>query len=95
LARKTTPFELVRPGILIAYRIAETNMMLALRMWGMAAAWKMAATRDQRADDTKAEAPQPPARPMARPDAPGDSGVRRPRTPAPARRSRRAAGGQA
>jgi hypothetical protein len=94
LARKPTPFELVRPGMLMAQKVAEANMMLVLRMWGFAAAWKMAADGERRAGAARAEAPQAPARPQARPDAPGDAPPNRPRTPGRAARSRRAAGAQ-
>jgi hypothetical protein len=93
LARKTTPFELIRPGILMAQRVAEANMMLALRMWGMAAAWKMAVAEGRRTEAACVDAPQAPARPLARAEMPSDTAPGRPRAAARAGRSRRAAGG--
>jgi hypothetical protein len=58
LARKPTPFDLIRPSILMTQMIAEANLVIALRMWGMAGAWKMAPGEKQRMVTEKVAAAQ-------------------------------------
>jgi hypothetical protein len=66
LARKPTPFDLVRPGILMAQMMAEANLVIALRMWGMAGAWKMAPGEKQRMVTEKVSAAQASGRAMTK-----------------------------
>lgn len=66
MARHPTPFDLVRPSILMAQMIAEANMVIALRMWGLAGAWQMAPGENQRMMTEKLSAAQASGRAMTR-----------------------------
>ncbi len=66
MARKPTPFDLIRPGILMAQMMAEANLVIALRMWGMAGAWKMAPGEKQRMMTEKVSAAQASGRAMTK-----------------------------
>ena len=66
MARKPTPFDLVRPSILLAQMMVEANLVIALRMWGMAGAWKMAPGEKQRMVAEKVSAAQASGRAMTK-----------------------------
>lgn len=66
MARKPTAFDLVRPGLLAAQMIAEANFVIALRMWGMLGAWRMAPGEYRRMGTEKIAAAQESGRAVAR-----------------------------
>lgn len=66
MARKPTPFDLIRPGILMAQLMVEANLVIALRIWGMAGAWKMAPGENRRMMSEKVSAAQASGRAMAK-----------------------------
>jgi len=66
MARRPTPFDLIRPSILMAQMMAEANLVIALRMWRMAGAWKMAPGEKQRMMSEKVSAAQASGRAMTK-----------------------------
>ncbi len=66
MAKKPTPFDLVRPGLLMMQLVAEANVVIALRLWGMAGGWKMAAGENRRMVTEKMAAAQASGRAMTR-----------------------------
>lgn len=66
MARNPTPFDLVRPGLLLAQMMVEANLVIALRMSGMAGASKMAPQEKSRMLAEKVAAAQASGWAMAR-----------------------------
>jgi hypothetical protein len=67
MARKTvTPFDLMQPTVLLSQMMVEANMVIAMRLWGMAGGWKMAQGEHLRMIEEKARAAQESGLAMAR-----------------------------
>jgi hypothetical protein len=66
VARQPTPIDLIRPGLLMAQMATEASLVIALRMWGMAWAWKMAPGEKARMVTEKVAAAQASSLAMAK-----------------------------
>lgn len=59
MARKTlTPLDFLQPTILMSQLMVEANMVIAMRLWGMAGGWKMSQGEHSRMVNEKTRAVQ-------------------------------------
>jgi hypothetical protein len=66
MARQPTPFDLIRPSLLMTQMLAEANVVIALRLWGLAGAWHMAPGERRRMVTEKVAAAQASGAAMAK-----------------------------
>jgi hypothetical protein len=56
--KKASPFDVLRPALLMSQMMVEANMVIAMRLWGLSGGWKMAAGEPARMVEEKTRAAQ-------------------------------------
>ena len=73
MPRTPTPFDMIRPAMMMTQMLAEAQVVIALRLWGMAGGWHMAPSENLRMITEKTTAARQSGLAMARAAAKGEN----------------------